>query len=83
MDKGKGKGRATSASTFGGAAAAGPSTATAAGGSAAGNRDGIEDSELTYNETIDAIVQFLEAAFHTILYIRGVYPPGESGLSLE
>lgn len=39
--------------------------------------DPIEDSELTYNETVDAIVQFLEAAFHTILYLRGVYPAGE------
>ncbi|PWN19503.1 DNA-binding protein [Microstroma glucosiphilum] len=70
----KGKGRATSASAAA-SAAAGPSTTAGAGGAGgAGIRDGIEDSELTYNETIDAIVQFLEAAFHTILYIRGVYP---------
>lgn len=40
--------------------------------------DPLTDSSLTYNETIEAIVQFLEAAFHTILYMRGVYPPGES-----
>ena len=37
----------------------------------------IEQSSLTYNETVDASLQFLEAAFHTILRLRGVYPLGK------
>lgn len=40
--------------------------------------DSLTESSLTYNETIESIVQFLEAAFHTVLYMRGVYPAGES-----
>ncbi|KAH7334242.1 DNA-binding protein [Rhizoctonia solani] len=30
---------------------------------------------LTFNQTIREIVEFLEVAIHTILFIRGVYPP--------
>ncbi|CAO1634107.1 unnamed protein product [Sympodiomycopsis kandeliae] len=37
--------------------------------------DSIESSSLTYTETTDAILQFLEITFHTVLYMRNVYPP--------
>ncbi|CAE6426823.1 unnamed protein product [Rhizoctonia solani] len=30
---------------------------------------------LTFNQTVREIVEFLEVAIHTILFIRGVYPP--------
>lgn len=30
---------------------------------------------LTFNQTVREVVEFLEAAIHTILFIRGVYPP--------
>ncbi|CEH15748.1 Mitotic spindle checkpoint protein [Ceraceosorus bombacis] len=35
----------------------------------------FEGDEMTYNETIDAICQFLTLATHTVLYFRQVYPP--------
>lgn len=37
-------------------------------------RDRLEDSPLTYNQLCSGIIDFLEAAFHTILCLRSVYP---------
>lgn len=34
----------------------------------------IEDSPMTWNETLDCILQFIEVAFHTILHLRAIYP---------
>ncbi|KAN0060289.1 hypothetical protein ACQY0O_007618 [Thecaphora frezii] len=36
--------------------------------------DPASASPLSYNQLIDALVDFLEVAFHTILCMRGVYP---------
>ncbi|QRV97321.1 mitotic spindle assembly checkpoint protein MAD2B [Ceratobasidium sp. AG-Ba] len=35
----------------------------------------IAERGLTFNQTVKEIVEFLEVAIHTILFIRGVYPP--------
>ncbi|CAO1634094.1 unnamed protein product [Parajaminaea phylloscopi] len=35
----------------------------------------VESSPLTYNETVDGLVQFVECSIHTILHLRRVYPP--------
>lgn len=40
----------------------------------------LGETSLTYNETVEAIAQFLEAAFHAILYARHIYPRGKSPL---
>ncbi|POY74080.1 hypothetical protein BMF94_2892 [Rhodotorula taiwanensis] len=40
----------------------------------------MSDAFLSYHETIDAVRDFLEVAFHTILYIRQVYPLGKCHL---
>ncbi|EUC55500.1 mitotic spindle assembly checkpoint protein MAD2B, putative [Rhizoctonia solani AG-3 Rhs1AP] len=35
----------------------------------------LGEKGLTFNQTVREIVEFLEVAIHTILFIRGVYPP--------
>ncbi|KAG9126403.1 hypothetical protein FRC07_003552 [Ceratobasidium sp. 392] len=42
---------------------------------ASGSRVPIAERGLTFNQTVKEIVEFLEVAIHTILFIRGVYPP--------
>lgn len=35
----------------------------------------VEGSPLTFSETVDGLLQFMECAIHTILHLRRVYPP--------
>ncbi|KAG8794142.1 hypothetical protein FRC12_000412 [Ceratobasidium sp. 428] len=42
---------------------------------ASATRPPVTERGLTFNQTVKEVVEFLEAAIHTILFIRGVYPP--------
>ncbi|KAF8600316.1 DNA-binding protein [Ceratobasidium sp. AG-I] len=42
---------------------------------ASSSKDMPGEKGLTFNQTVREIVEFLEVAIHTILFIRGVYPP--------